>query len=230
LLTAEARSAAFDAYLVWTAFCCTRENLRAFVVNGYDSGGTMSAASEKLRKDVAILSAMTAVMDSYLKSDILFWKLDGGMPMLTLGGYFMRERRLLALPHLLSMGDQEQVETAVFQFNQAIVEKIVRLETKANKEIDARIRQLDEYLRDLQNKKVTGLNYGAAIEPRVMIAALVDKLSLPPWHLDEHIPQRLAILDQGLRRQWTPGEFVWPDGWQPAYPQDEYWWLYGRPV
>ncbi len=191
----------------------------------------MSTASEKLKKDVAILSAMAAAMDDYLKSDILFWKMsEGGLPMLTLGGYFMRQHRLLALPHLLSVADQEQVETAVFQFNQALVEKIVRLETKAHTELDARIRQVDEYLRDLQNKKVTGVNYSTAIEPRVMIAALVNKLRMAPYHLDERIPQRLAILDQGLRRQWSSGEFVWPDGWQPAYPEVEYWWLYGRPL
>lgn len=190
----------------------------------------MSAGSEKLRKDVAIISAMAAVMDDYLRSDVLFWKLDGGLPMLTLGGYFMRERRLLALPHLLSLGDQEQVETAVFQFNQALVEKIVRLEAKVHKELDARIRQVDEYLRDLQNKKVADSHYPVAIEPRVMIAVLVDKLTMPPYHLDKRIPQRLATLDQGLRRQWSPGEFVWPEDWQPAYPQEIYWWLYGRPV
>jgi hypothetical protein len=25
------------------------------------------------------------------------------------------------------------------------------------------------------------------------------------------------------------GPFVWPEAWQPAYPEPEFWWLYGRP-
>jgi hypothetical protein len=121
------------------------------------------------------------------------------------------------------------METAVFQFNTALVEKIVRFEAKATNEVEARIRQFEAYLRDLRKGQVTGMNYGTAVEPRAMIAALIDKLSMAPYQLERSIPGRVETLDGSLRQRWTPGDFIWSEAWQPAYPQDEFWWLYGKP-
>lgn len=191
----------------------------------------MSTGRKKLERDLVILTAMAEGMADYLKSDILFGKLsDNSMPMLTLGGYLMREHRLLSLTDLLSSAEQAQLETAVWQFNSALVEKIIRLETKGRKELDARLRQMEEYLRDLQNKKGAGMNYETAVEPRVMIAALIHKLEMAPYQLDERVLQQVDLLDRHLRRRWSPGDFIWPEEWQPAYPQIDYWWLYGRPT
>lgn len=191
----------------------------------------MSTGHEKLERDLVILTVMAEAMDDYLKSDILFGKMpDGSMPMLTLGGYLMRQHRLLALIDQLSAPEQMQLEQAIRLFNLALVEKIVRFETKAHKELEARLRQLDEYLRDLQNKKGGGIRYETAVEPRLMISVLMDKLQMPPYHLDERIVQRTDLFDRNLRRRWAPGDFIWPEEWQPAYPQLLYWWLYGRPA
>ncbi|MBE2222845.1 MAG: hypothetical protein IAF02_14975 [Anaerolineae bacterium] len=190
----------------------------------------MNDGVQKLEQDVAILAAMAAQMDDYLKSDILFWKMgQSGMPMLTLGGYLMRQYRLLTLSDLLSEQKQADMETAVIQFNAALVEKIVRFEAKATHEIEARIRQFEAYLRDLRNKQAPGMNYETAVEPRAMLAALIAKLSMAPYHLDRHIPGRIETLDRNLRQLWLPDDFIWPIAWQPAYPPDEFWWLYGKP-
>lgn len=191
----------------------------------------MATGKEKLERDLEILSAMAAGMDEYLKSDVLFGKMPAGdMPMLTLGGYLMRQHRLLALSDLLSASRREQLQQAIGLFNGALIEKIVRFETKANKEVEARLRQVEEYLRDLNNKKGGGMNYDTAVEPRVMLSALADKLQMPPYQLDERVLQSIDLLDRNLRRRWSPGEFIWPEAWQPAYPQADYWWLYGRPT
>ncbi|MCA9872436.1 MAG: hypothetical protein KC441_02245 [Anaerolineales bacterium] len=191
----------------------------------------MSTGQEKLERDLEILSAMAAGMDDYLKSDILFGRMpESGMPMLTLGGYLMRQHRLLALIFLLSDAERQQLDETVRQFNQALVEKVVRFETKAQHELEARLRQMEEYLRDLRNKKSGSLNYDTAVEPRVMISALLHKLQMAPYKFDEHTVERVALLDKNLRQRWTPGDFIWPEAWQPAYPPDEYWWLYGRPT
>ena len=190
----------------------------------------MTDGIQKLEQDLVILAAMASQMDDYLKSDILFWKMgQSGMPMLTLGGYLMRQYRLLTLSDLLSAAEQVEMETAVIQFNTALVEKIVRFEAKAHTELEARIRQFEAYLRDLRNGQVTGMNYGTAVEPRAMIAALIDKLHMAPFQLDRQIPNRVENLDRNLRQRWAKGEFIWPEAWQPAYPIDEFWWLYGKP-
>jgi hypothetical protein len=191
----------------------------------------VSAGIEKLRQDLEILEAMAAEMDSYLKSDVLFWPMaNGNMPRLTLGGYLMRQHRLQALENLLDNDEKVRLKAAVEQFNQALVEKIVRLEQRATQELEARLRQWGEYLTDLARENGSGSAYYAtAVEPRAMIAALVNKLKLPPYRLDPRIHQQIATYDNNLRRRWQSGPFVWPQEWQPAYPEGNYWYLYGQP-
>jgi hypothetical protein len=177
-----------------------------------------------------ILAEMAGEMEAYLRSDVLFWPLmKGGLPQLTLGGYLMRQHRLLALRDLLPPEAQEVVDTAVSQFNQTLVEKIVMLEQKAHQELAARIRQWSQYLKDLQwEKRVAAANYASAVETRVMMTAVTDQLQLPPYQLKPRITEQIKLLDDNLRRRWQTGPFIWSEDWRPAYPQNEYWWLYGR--
>ena len=189
----------------------------------------MSEGIEKLQRDVEILAAMANEIETYLRSDVLFWHImDATMPRLTLGGYLMRQHRLLALEDLLDEATRGGLETAVIQYNQALVEKIVRLEQKIHRELEARLRQWSEYLRDLSKDK-RAANYAAMVETRAMIEALVGQLELPPYQLDTRVPQQIVLLDNNLRRYWHRGDFIWPPEWQPAYPESVYWWLYGTP-
>lgn len=189
----------------------------------------MPDGTEKLAQDVAILSAMAGNMAAYLDSDVLFWPLSyANMPMLTLGGYLMREHRLLALRDQLTAEQQAEVDTAMAQFNEALAERIVRFEGKAHNELDARLRQWEAYLKDIARGTFdTTSNYDTAVETRAMIAALIDRLQMPPYQLAERPQQHLAVLDSQLRNHWRTGDFVWPQAWTPAYPTPAYWWLYG---
>jgi hypothetical protein len=191
----------------------------------------MTEAIEKLRRDLTILAAMAEGMDEYLRGETLFGKMAGAdLPMLTLGGYLLRQHRLYKLRDLLPSEDQAKLQAVMITFNEALVEKVVRFEERAHQELAARIRQVEEYLRDLGNKQASGTNYATAVEPRAMITALTDKLDMAPYHLNPRINQQVELLDKNLRRRWRDGDFVWTDGWQPAYPPESYWWLYGRPT
>jgi hypothetical protein len=186
---------------------------------------------QKLSRDLAVLEAMAGEMEEYLNSEVLFWQImKGGVPKLTLGGYLMREHRLLALFDLLDEPEQARLNQAVNRFNQALVEKIVRLEEKIHRELEARIRQWSEYLKDLEWERTAAVaSYRSAVEIRAMIAALVDKLQIAPYHIDPRFPRQIKLLDSNLRRKWRSGGFLWHHSWQPAYPPADYWWLYGRP-
>ncbi len=191
----------------------------------------MHDGSERLAQDAAVMGAMAGQMAEYLDSEILFWPLGrGNMPMLTLGGYLLREHRLLALPQLLTPDQRTQVDAAIFQFNQVLADRVVRFEAKANHELEARLRQWEEYLKDIERDTFDrSSNYATAVETRVMIHALLDRLAMPPYRLEARPQQHLALLDTRLQNRWLPGDFVWPADWQPAYPRNEYWWLYGSP-
>jgi hypothetical protein len=191
----------------------------------------MHDGSARLTQDVAALGAMAGQMAEYLDSEVLFWPLGrSNMPMLTLGGYLLREHRLLGLSDLLTDEQKTQVDAAVFQFNQTLADRVVRFEAKAHHELAARLRQWEEYLKDIDRgtwDKTS--NYATSVETRAMIDALLDRLSMPPYRTEDRPTQHLATLDTRLRNNWQPGEFVWPDEWQPVYPRAGYWWLYGSP-
>lgn len=184
---------------------------------------------EKLQRDLQVLEAMAAEMDDYLRSDVLFWPLsDGDLPRLTLGGYLLRQHRLLELRDLLDQEEQERLHNAVHQFHAALDEKIVRTEGKAHEELEARLRQWQQYLREIK----TGVGvayYSSAVDTRAMLAALIAQMRVNPYELDETVPEKLAFLDRELSRYWEGGNFVWPREWKPAYPREKYWWLYGHP-
>jgi hypothetical protein len=188
----------------------------------------MSEGIEKLQRDLVVLEAMVAEMPAYLRSDVLFWPMgSGSMPRLTLGGYLMRQHRLQTLADLLSEAEQERLNTAVRTFDDATQETIVRLEEKAHTELEARIRQWGESLREMKNMSVA--YYRTAVETRAMIAALVNKLQSKPYELQSRFVSQVNLLDGNLRNNWQSGDFIWPPEWEPAYPRLNYWWLYGQP-
>ena len=191
----------------------------------------MSKDNDKLIRDLKILAAMAAEMETYLNSDVLFWHMStSGMPALTLGGYLMRQHRLLALRNLLTGEQLSELDAAVYEYNSALVEKTVRFEQKAQREMDARLRQWSEYLKDAEQGIATSSsNYSTAVEARAMVTAIQDQLQLAPFTLHERARQQSELLDNQLRRLWEPGDLVWPEEWKPAYPLMDYWWLYGKP-
>lgn len=184
---------------------------------------------EKLKQDLVILEVMAGLIDEYLRSDVLFYPTSRtDLPKVTLGGYLMRQYRLLQLRDLLDMEEQSRLHDAIGQYNSALEEKVVRFETKAHTELEARLRQWQEYLREVK-RGVNIAYYESAVDTRAMVEALVAQLRVPPYELNEEIPRNLALLDRELSRVWERGDFVWPRAWKPAYPRDEYWWLYGHP-
>jgi hypothetical protein len=194
-------------------------------------GEDVSKAVEKIKQDLHILEAMASEMDEYLRSQVLFWPLSqANLPRLTVGGYLMRQHRLLTLGHLLNNEEIARRDAAVVGFNQALDEKVVRFEERAHQELHARLRQWGEYLKELHDRNLAVADfYHAHVQTRAMISALIKKLQLPPYEFDKRIEAQLETYDGVLNNYWQPGEFVWPGGWQPAYPKSEYWWLYGRP-
>jgi hypothetical protein len=194
----------------------------------------LSDADDKLSRDVEIISAMAENMRSYLLSETLFYPLSGSnMPRLTLGGYLLRQHRLSALRDLLTPEDQATLQAAMSAFSQATDNMTVLLEKKAHREIDARLRQwtetVAEYLRDVSEERSGAhVTYRVAGETRAMISALFAKLLQYPFELDGNLELRVRNIDRRLQTRWRDGTFIWDDSWIPAYPKEEYWYLYGE--
>ncbi len=182
---------------------------------------------KNLQNDLNILERFAEITPTYLTSDALFYPTGPTIPEMTFGGILLRQHRLLLLKNLLSPTDQDRLDTAIANFQAALENNIVRFEKKCHRELDARLRQWKEYLRDLQQDKSVINYYRTAVEPRVMIDVILQQLDLPPYAPPEYTQERVLKLDVGLKMRWMDGDFVWDDAWQPAYPRDDYWYLYG---
>jgi hypothetical protein len=193
----------------------------------------MAAEQDILKHDLAILTSMAKGMDEYLRSDATWWDMGRpDMPLLTIGGYLMRRRRLALVEYLLHESEQEELAMANAHYDKIVSGQIVRFEERALAEIGARMREWTVYLRDLMvshRLAADTARYDYLADTRVVIGELVNKLSESPFKLPEHIPNDIAALDHRLGARWSPGAFIWAPVWTPAYSPDSYWWLYGHP-
>ena len=196
----------------------------------------MNGEHEVLQKDLLILEEMVIEMEPYLMSESIHWTMaKRDKPKLTIGGCLMRQHRLTALRDRLEPEEQARLDVAIKQFNLTLVDQVVRFECRGHQELHIRLGEWTGYLRCLIKYKGTKIasagkaRYGNEADTLVVISVLIDKLESPPYELDQRIPEELAALDRSLRSRWQPGKFVWTPVWEPAYPQDEYWWLYGTP-
>lgn len=184
----------------------------------------------KLNEDLDILARFAEEIPAYLRAKTIFWPMGPNMPQLTLGSYLMRQYRLLLLKDAFSGTDQVRLDNAVAQFHAALDGNIVAFEQRVHNELRARLRQWTEFLRELQSDRGAFNFYRTSVEPRVMMQAILEQLSLPPYKIQGDIKTRLSNVDVGLRSRWLPGDFVWPEEWAAAYPQEDFWYLYGQPA
>lgn len=193
----------------------------------------MASEQDILKHDLAILKTMSAGIDEYLRGGATWWDMGHpDMPLLTIGGFLMRRRRLHLVEYLLHDSEREALAMANAHYDQLVSGQIVRFEERGLAEIGARMREWTVYLRDLMVSNRLAADtarYDYLADTRVVISELVHKLSESPFKLPEHIPVDIAALDRRLSIRWSAGAFIWSPVWMAAYPPDTYWWLYGHP-
>ena len=87
----------------------------------------MNDEHQILRNDLIIIEEMFGEMETYLLSDTIRWpRVKQDRPELSLGGYLMRQHRLLALRDRLTPEDQSRVDAAIKQFTLTLVERVIR--------------------------------------------------------------------------------------------------------
>jgi hypothetical protein len=114
-------------------------------------------------------------------------------------------------------------------FAEACAKQSQHFEQKASRELEARVRQwrgdLDELLAD---DPPSMAYFRSDVEVRAIIAVILNQLPSIPIEPEESMLKEVDRLDRQLEKRWTPGGFIWPAEWEPAYPRQKFWWLYGR--
>jgi hypothetical protein len=184
-----------------------------------------------LAHDLMIMEEMASNMTAYLDSDVVDWTLlQANMPRLTIGGYLMRQQRLVVLKDKLTSEDQVRLNEAISQFSSGLKERIVRFEVRAHQELHMRIAEWIGVLRDLNRYAAVEVNYYSGIvDTRIVIKEILDKLQTSPYRLDEGVLDEVLTIDRLLKSRFIEGKFIWAPIWKAAYPPSEYWWLYGHP-
>jgi len=181
--------------------------------------------------DLNYLLAGVAVLEDYLLSSELYWPVnvrppagEPPYPKMTLGGM------LLALAKVrvanLSPGERSQLERVEQQFQIARDRWPVAWEAKAGREFSARLRLwrdfLEEYFKDSDNNSD---RFTYEVQRRVLLEMLAPEIR-------EAKPEDLVLsqsLDGMLRAVFVRGEFLWDAGLVRGFPEETFWYLWGRP-
>ena len=70
--------------------------------------------------------------------------------------------------------------------------------------------------------------YQSDVEVRAIIEVMIGHLASIPFEAQESSLEEINKLDHQLEETWVTGAFIWPAGWETAYPRKRYWWLYGH--
>ena len=164
------------------------------------------------KQDRQFIETALPELKTYLLSDILYYPLMGNLPRLTLGGLLLAQQRL----------GEEKLGSLLTQKLASVKESWrAAWAKKATQELDARLRLWRNYLNDYRADPKANLdNYAHEVKWRVMIELLSAEV--------DQIPAEIAVLDDLLRLNFASGEFIWDENLQNQFPQDDFWFLYGK--
>jgi hypothetical protein len=170
-------------------------------------------------QDKAYLEASIPEVGDYLLSKELYWPISArgySLPRLTIGGILLTQARLEAR--------RERIESLVAQLDGVRSKWRVAWETKAGREVGARMRLWSNYLADYRHNPENHADaYPHEVRYRVMLHLLLSELPSPPTESES-----LSQLDNMLRPKLIAGDFIWDAELQAGFPPEVYWYLYRK--
>jgi hypothetical protein len=176
-------------------------------------------------KDYAFFQAGVGELADYLLSGELFWQLsvrEADLPRLTIGGLLLARARLRA--RLASQVIRADLTALEGQLDKIRSKWRLAWERKAGREVHARLDLWQNYLTDYRKAPENHADmYPQEVRWRVMLQLLSGEF---PWSPGEQ--EILSSMDVVLKSHWLPGEFIWEADLSTAFPQRDYWFLFGK--
>ena len=180
--------------------------------------------------DLRYLKEGIEELESYLLSEQLFWPLEArtepgeaAYPNLTLGNLLLVEARLKARP--MTLAQQAQLGALLPQLEQVRSRWRSAWSKKALHSLHNRLKMwrdfLDEYTKA---PEAHADRYPYEVQRRVMLALLAGEAEQAPPEVNDLIGK----LDALLRAVLMKGDFIWEPELQAGFPEETYWYLYGR--
>jgi len=180
--------------------------------------------------DLRYLKAGIEQLEPFLLSSDVYWSIgtrapagETPYPQLTLGGLLLA--RLRAQSSIKTSTQQVELKELSGRLNDLHTRWRVAWEGKASKEFPARLNLWKNFLEEYRANPETQYDrYTYEVTRRVMLHLLGAET--------ENIPQAqrdlLASLDLLLRTIFISGDFIWDVTLVASFPQEQYWYLYGR--
>ena len=171
------------------------------------------------------LQAGIAELQNYLLSDDLFRPMGlSGYPNLTLGGllYFQRCASALAATDF-QRNTFQKIST---DLDVSRTRWRVAWEQKAARGFQSRLRQWGQVLNEIRSEpEKNAPYYRYEVRTRAMLTLLrPESGDLAPADREQYESQNLL-----LRALLQPSAFIWEPDLEPAFPQTEFWYLWGLP-
>ena len=170
------------------------------------------------------------VLHSYLLADELYWHVDirapsgePAYPMLTLEGVLFALHRMRATSG--GLVEQHTIEKLSVGLDVASVRWRVAWEKKVQRGFQARMMMWSTYLDEYHEQPEEHADrYQHEVRLRVFLEILGDSLS----NDDSVLIDRMKGVDKQLKSILIPSDFIWEEEIKTTFPEERYWYLYGR--
>lgn len=164
-------------------------------------------------------------LQEYLPGEELYWALGGSLPRLTPGNLLLALKRLEAVDPHSAWTLRGKLDSIQAQWRSAWDKKTAR-------ETESRLRLWSQFLTEQAREEGPHrAHYAASVRERVILQLLSsgrssgEAISRPAAQSPKG--ETLAELDALLRARFQPGGFTWQPLYQGAFPEREFWFLYG---
>lgn len=188
----------------------------------------MAELNYSIDLDLKEVKAMVENLVPYIYEDNLYGNINTDLARLTPGSILLRLRRLGLLRSQMNESQATLYDKLKAQNENVRKEWGVAYGKKMVTEAESRLRDLQTYIKECkEDPKLCANAYNPEALRRTIVAEIMNAL---PAEIDKSaLKNTLGAVDRGLRSNIRETPFIWAQTLQPIYPQDNYWWLYGRP-
>jgi hypothetical protein len=189
----------------------------------------MAEQNYSIDLDLTELKTMVDNLVPYIYEDELYGKVNLPAARLTPGAILLRLRRLRALRGQMNAAQAAQLETIETLHEGTRKEWNVAFNKKLVHEAESRLRDVQTYLNECKDDpRLCASAYTPEALRRTIVAEILSALPSSDVNYARLITNA-KLVDNGLRRYVREDSFIWAEALRPAYPQETFWWLYGRP-
>lgn len=195
----------------------------------------MPEAKYNIEQDLAVAKALAAHLIPYVYEKELYGTVSGmfgsgSMPRLTIGALLQRLSQLHAMEDQLTDSQKEQLSQIDAQNEAAYKEWTIHYTDKLVQEGNSRLKMIEKFFEDCdQDPRTCAANYATEANRRTIVHEILKALQAHNAS-NSDLTNNVRRVDSKLRRYAPPSDqFVLSSALQPAYPRDEYWWLYALP-